>query len=502
MRHSLNKRCPLKALLVYPEYPDTFWSFRHVLSFVRKKAAFPPLGLLTVAALLPQDWEKRLVDTNVRALKDDDLAWADLVFVSAMIVQKSSAKAVIARCKAAGKTVVAGGPVFTTQPEQFSEVDHLILNEAETTLPMFLEDLARGAPGRIYTSEARPDITATPAPLWSLINPKDYVSMAVQFSRGCPFNCEFCDIIVMNGRVPRTKTPSQLLAELDGLHARGWRGNVFVVDDNFIGNKVAVKALLGELIGWQKARRYPFAFMTEASTNISDDAPLLRDMSAANFSRVFLGIETPSEDGLKECGKFQNTGRDLADTVLALHAHGMQVMGGFIVGFDSDSEGIFDAQIRFIQRVGIVTAMVGVLTALPQTRLWRRLAREDRLLGETTGGNTDGHLNFVPKMDAGTLVSGYRRIVSTIYSPREYYARIHTFLRAYRPTARTRISLTELGAFAQSAWRIGLLSRSRFLYWKLIFSTLFTRIRALPVAVELAICGLHFERVAASVARS
>lgn len=492
-------RCFLKVLLVYPECPDTFWSYKHILSFVGRRATFPPLGLLTVAALLPPDWEKRLVDTNTRRLADEDLAWADMVFVGAMIVQKERAKAIIARAKAAGKTVVAGGPVFTTQPEQFEGVDHFVLDEAEVTLPAFLADLERGEAKPMYTSNVRPDITRSPMPLWSLLRIKDYVAMAVQFSRGCPFECEFCDIVIMNGRVPRTKTPEQLLAELDALYAAGFRGQVFVVDDNFIGNKVAVKRLLPKLAAWQKAHRYPFILLTEASMNLADDEQLMSMMSAANFSKVFLGIETPNVESLQECGKFQNAGRDLVEAVETIHAHGMQVMGGFIVGFDNDSEGIFDAQIQFIQQVGIVVAMVVVLTALPKTRLWKRLEAENRLLGDSAGGSTTGHLNFVPCMDREMLIAGYQRILSTLYSPPEYYARIHTLLRHYRHTARARVSLTDMRALVQSLVRIGLLSRSRFLYWKLLFSTLFTCRSALPVAVDLAISGLHFERIAAAV---
>ncbi len=488
----------MKVLLVYPEYPDTFWSYKHVLSFVGKRATFPPLGLLTVAAMLPPDWDKRLVDVNTRRLADEDLAWADLIFIGAMIVQKEGAKAIIARAKAAGKTVVAGGPVFTTQPEQFEGVDHFVLDEAEVTLPAFLADFERGEAKPMYTSDQRPDITRSPMPLWSLLRIKDYVAMAVQFSRGCPFECEFCDIVMMNGRVPRTKTPEQLLAELDTLHAVGWRGQVFIVDDNFIGNKVAVKRLLPKLAAWQQAHRYPFTLLTEASMNLADDEQLMSMMSAANFSKVFLGIETPSIESLNECGKFQNAGRNLAAAVETIHAHGMQVMGGFIVGFDSDSEGIFDAQIQFIQQVGIVVAMVVVLTALPRTRLWKRLKAENRLLCDSLGGSTTGHLNFVPHMDRETLIVGYQRILSTLYSRMEYYARIHTLLRHYRHTARAHVTLTDVRALFQSLVRIGLFSRSRFLYWRLLLSTLFTCRRALPVAVDLAISGLHFERIAAA----
>ncbi len=486
----------VNALLIYPKYPDTFWSFKHVLKFVSRKAAFPPLGLLTVAAMLPEGWGKRLIDVNVAELNDEDIEWADLVFISAMIVQKDSAQEIISRCKAHGKNVVAGGPVFTLQPEKFKEVDYFVLNEAEVTLPLFLKDLKEGKPKHIYTSDEKPDIAKTPVPLWSLINFDDYVSLAVQYSRGCPFNCEFCDIVVMNGRIPRTKTPGQMMNELQAVYDAGGRGSLFIVDDNFIGHKANVKQMLLELIKWQKERAYPFSFFTEASTNLADDEELMQMMSAANFFKVFLGIETPCVDSLKECGKMQNVSRDLAEAVRVIQRNGMQVMGGFIVGFDNDSETIFDAQIKFIQQTGVVTAMVGLLTVVPHTRLWHRLKAEGRLLTEATGENTDGTLNFTPKMGKEKLVEGYKRIISTIYSQKYYYQRLDVFLKNYRSTVKSRITKKDLIAFLKSVWSIGILSNARLLYWKLILKTSLTKPRAVPIAVELAIMGIHFEKVA------
>lgn len=486
----------MNILLAYPQYPDTFWSFKHALKFVKKKAAFPPLGLLTVAAMLPSDWSKRLVDVNVAALKDEDIAWADLVFVSAMLVQQDSAREIIRRSKILGKTVVAGGPAFSAQPEMFPDVDHFVLNEAEVTLPPFLDDLQNGRPQRIYASGEKPDITRTPIPLWSLVNFKNYATMAVQYSRGCPFDCEFCDIVVLNGRVSRTKTPAQMVAEFQALYDAGWRRAVFIVDDNFIGNKVQVKKMLRELIRWQKAYRYPYMLLTEASLNLADDTELMQLMSTANFSKVFLGIETPCLDSLRECGKGQNVTRDLAESVKTIHQHGMQVMGGFILGFDSDTESIFETQIRFIQRIGVATAMVGLLTALPHTRLWHRLKKEGRLVGESSGENTAADLNFVPRMGRDKLLRGYQTVVKTIYSPRRYYQRINNFLKTYRPTAKGRPSRDDIMALFRSMWRIGVFSRSCLLYWKLLAKTALTKFRALPVAVELAIYGLHFQRCA------
>jgi len=490
----------MKVLLVYPEYPDTFWSFKHVLSFVSKKAAFPPLGLLTIAAMLPPEWEKKLVDANVSKLMDEQILWADMVFISAMIVQKENAAEIIQRCKSLGRKVVAGGPFFTTQHENFPQVDCFVLNEAEVTLPLFLEDLKNGKLKHVYTSTERPDITKTPLPLWDLIRFRDYATMLVQHSRGCPFNCEFCDIVIMNGNVPRTKAAGQFMTELTSLYNAGWRGGVFIVDDNFIGNKINVKKMLPLLVAWQKAHHYPFTFLTEASTNLADDQELMSLMSAANFNKVFLGIETPNVDSLKECGKFQNVSRNLVDTIRVIQRNGMQVMGGFIVGFDSDTESVFDAQINFIQQVGVVTAMVGLLAALPQTRLWHRLKAEGRLLAETTGNHMDGSMNFVPKMRKEKLIAGYRRIMSTIYSPKFYYPRIETLIRNYKHTARSRVSWGSVKAFFESMWRIGIFSRAGPYYWRLLFKIFFTRIKSFPLAVELSVYGFHFEKCARKAA--
>ena len=491
----------MNILLVYPKYPDTFWSFKHSLKFISKRAAFPPLGLLTVAAMLPEGWQKKLLDLNVEPLLDEQLAWADLVFISAMIVQKESALQVIKRCKALGKKIVAGGPVFTTQHEQFQDVDYFVLNEAEITLPLFLDDLAGGRPKHIYTSEARPCLTRTPVPLWSLIDIKNYATMAIQYSRGCPFNCEFCDIIIMNGRVPRLKSIEQMQNEFQALYDAGWRRSVFIVDDNFIGNTPKVKELLPALIKWQKEHRFPFTLLTEVSANLANDEELMQMMCAANFFKVFMGLETPNHASLVECGKNQNIAKKMSEVVDTIHRHGMQVMGGFIVGFDHDPDNIFELQVRFIQQIGVVTAMVGILTALPQTRLWHRLKAEGRLLSDATGENTDGLLNFKPKMEKEKLIAGYQRLLTTLYSHKHYYQRIHTFLRNYTPTARTRLTKEDLVAFIRAAWRLGILSGARFRYWQLIVKIIFVKRKALPIAVELAIHGFHFEKVLKRVCR-
>jgi radical SAM superfamily enzyme YgiQ (UPF0313 family) len=488
----------MKVLLLYPEFPDTFWSFKHALKFIGKKAALPPLGLLTVAALLPSQWEKRLVDVNVRPLREKDLAWADLVFISGMIVQQDSARELIARCHAAGKTIVAGGPLFTLGYEQFPEVDYFVLNEAEVTLPEFLSDFARGVARRVYASTEFPDIRQTPAPLWALADMKRYASMSVQFSRGCPFDCEFCNITAMFGHRPRTKTTAQIIAELDGLHQAGWRGTVFFVDDNFIGNQHLLKAeLLPALIQWQHGRRGT-QFFTEASINLADDEELMRLMVQAGFNQVFIGIETPEAAGLAECNKRQNQRRDLIADVKRIQRAGLEVQGGFIVGFDSDTPTIFARQIEFIQKSGIVTAMVGMLQAVPGTKLHQRLDDQGRLLGRTTGNNLDGTTNFVSRMNRETLREGYRGLMAYLYAPGPYYRRIRTFLREYAPPKiADSLHWRDFLAFLRANVRLGILGRERFQYWSLLIWTCCRCPSHFSLAVALSIYGYHFRRTCA-----
>ncbi len=492
-----------RILLLYPEFPDTFWSFKHALKFVRKQAALPPLGLLTVAAMLPAEWEKRLIDLNVARLGDADLDWAELVFISGMIAQRESARALIARCRSSGKTVVAGGPLFTSGHAEFADVDHFVLNEAEVTLPEFLRDLESGCPRRIYTAANFPALEATPVPLWELADLRCYGSMCIQYSRGCPFDCEFCDVTAKFGHRSRTKSAGQVITELDALVAAGWRGAVFFVDDNFIGNKRRLREeLLPALIGWQEQRRHPFTFYTEASINLADDKALTRDIVAAGFDSVFVGIETPDEAGLAECNKRQNRGRDLLADVKRLQHAGLEVQGGFIVGFDSDTPSIFRRQIEFIQNSGITTAMVGMLNALPGTRLFERLRSEGRLLGQSSGNNVDGTTNFVPKMDMNDLRDGYRHLMATIYAPGPYYRRVRTFLREFQPAKiPSRMDLRKLAAFMRSVVSLGVVGRERFQYWWLLVWTSCRRPSLLPVAVKLAIFGHHFRHCADALVR-
>jgi radical SAM superfamily enzyme YgiQ (UPF0313 family) len=490
-----------KVLMLYPEFPDTFWSFKHALKFVRKRAALPPLGLLTVAAMLPAGWEKRLIDLNVAPLQDAALAWADLVLISGMIAQRDSARTLIARCRAAGKTILAGGPLFTSEHAEFAEVDHFILNEAEVTLPEFLRDFAAGHARRLYSSARLPDLLETPVPLWELAELRRYGSMCLQYSRGCPFDCEFCDVTAKFGHRSRTKSAAQVLAELDALAAVGWRGSVFFVDDNFIGNQRKLREeLLPALTAWQHAHHNRFSFYTEASINLADDEALTRQIVAAGFNAVFIGIETPVEAGLAECNKRQNRGRDLLGDIKRLQHAGLEVQGGFIVGFDCDTLSIFHSQLEFIQSSGIVTAMVGMLTALPGTKLFERLQREGRLLGPSSGNNSDGTTNFLPRMDLQALRDGYRKLLATIYAPSPYYRRVRTFLSEFHPPeVSLKFDVKNCAAFARSVVGLGVLGRERFQYWRLLAWTLFRRPLLLPMAVRLAIYGHHFRRCAAAL---
>lgn len=487
----------MRILLLYPEFPDTFWSFKHALKFVRKKAGAPPLGLLTVAAMLPHGWEKRLIDLNVAGVTQEQLAWADYVFVSAMIVQRDSARALIARCKEAGVKVVAGGPLFTMEHERFPEVDHFVLGEAELTLPPFLSDLALGHVERVYTTAEHPDIQQTPAPLWHLANLKYYDTVSIQFSRGCPFNCDFCNVTSLLGRRPRLKTAEQIIAELDGLYAVGWRKGVFFVDDNFIGNKKQLKEeVLPALIEWRKGKS-GMPFNTEVSINLADDPELMSLMTQAGFNTVFVGIETPNEDSLVECSKTQNKGRDLVESVKRLQRAGLQVQGGFIVGFDNDTPTIFQQQIDFIQKSGIVTAMVGLLQAPMGTRLYERMQREGRLVNDFSGDNADGSTNIIPRMGLDTLREGYRKILGSIYAPKSYYDRVLVFLREYKPPViEAHLDVQHILAFGRSIYQLGIRGVERVHYWKLFFWTLFRRPRLFPLAITLAIYGFHFRRTA------
>jgi radical SAM superfamily enzyme YgiQ (UPF0313 family) len=420
-------------LLVYPEVPqNTYWSYKHTMPFLNKKSAMPPLGLITVASHLPGHLSLRLVDMNVAPLRDEDLLWADAVFVSAMIIQKDSFARVVSRATAMGALVVAGGPYPSGSHEEIHGVDHFILGEAEEIIGPFMQDLLAGNARFLYKSEGKPSLETTRVPRFDLLNFNAYASMSVQYSRGCPFHCEFCDIWKVYGNKPRLKSVPDILKELDALYALGWNGAVFIVDDNFIGNKARVKKeLLPALISWQKAHKYPFRFYTEASINMAEDDALLALMRDAAFNEVFIGIETPSAECLSETGKIQNLKTDMAAAVAKIKSYGFEVMAGFILGFDSDTEDIADRQIAFIQKTGIPRAMVGLLTALPGTDLYNRLKREGRILRASSGNNTDcGAANFVTRMDPEKLREGYCRVLGAIYDEdlKSYFSRCNTVL--------------------------------------------------------------------------
>lgn len=486
----------MNVLLIYPKFPDTFWSFSYALRFIGKKAAFPPLGLLTVAALLPEEWPKRLADENIEALSDENLAWADLAFVGAMAVQRQSAVDIIHRCKSMGLKVVAGGPLFTAEPNAVEQVDHLVLDEAELTLPAFVADMKNGCPKRTYRANSYPDIRKTPIPLWGLINIRRYASLSIQYSRGCPFNCDFCNITALFGRTPRCKAPHQILDELEAIYQTGWRGNIFFVDDNFIGNKRSLKAhLLPALIEWRKNKK-GCVFFTEASINLADDPELMTLMAQAGFDSVFIGIESPDEDSLTECRKVHNKYRDLLQDIKKIHRSGLQVMGGFIVGFDNDTPSIFQRQIDFIQKSGIVSAMVGMLQAAPGTRLFERLTREQRVCSDFSGDNVDGRTNIIPSMGLDHLIKGYRVIMKQIYSPSKYYRRVRCILKELKkPAATVPADLQRFLAFFRACLRLGILGKERYQYWRLLMWTMVRRPRLMPLAVTLAIYGYHYRKI-------
>jgi len=487
----------MNVLLVYPRHPDTFWSFQHVLRFVGKRSAFPPLGLLTVAAMLPREWNLRLVDTNVAALCDADLIWADWVMLSGMIVHRESARDIARLAAAWGKPVIAGGPLFTTGSAGFPEIPHFVIGEAELVIEELVRDMEAGAVKPRYRADAFPDLSTTPVPRWDLIDPRHYVTMPVQFSRGCPFDCEFCDIVAMYGRVPRTKAPARVVAELEALHRAGWRDMVFIVDDNFIGHKKRVRELLQALVEWRESRATPIGFLTEASVNLADEPGLLDLMVRAGFKKVFVGLETPVTESLEECRKVQNGKRDLVEAVRVIQRSGLQVMGGFIIGFDNDPRDVFRRQFEFVQSAGVVTAMVGLLTALPQTRLYARLAKEGRMIAETIGDNTSAVLNFIPRLDRDHLFAGYRELMRSLYAPENYYARIREFLSVWQPRGpRLRFAFSDARAFARSLWELGIRAPGRFAFWRLLWGTLITSPRKLQAAMELAIIGHHFRVVA------
>jgi radical SAM superfamily enzyme YgiQ (UPF0313 family) len=488
----------MNILLVNPEIPDTYWGFKHALRFTRKKSLNIPLGLITVASMLPREWNKKLTDMNVSALKNDDIGWADLVFISAMSVQSASVKELIQRCRSLNRKMVAGGPLFTEEYESYPDIDYLVLNEAEITLPEFIDDLEKGSPRHVYSTNMFADLGSSPLPDYSLLQKGKYAMAGIQYSRGCPFDCEFCDITALFGHRVRTKTPAQIIDELDLILSTGWRGSVFFVDDNFIGHKQKLKKeLLPEIVKWMQRNDYPFNFTTEASINLADDSELMQMMVMAGFEKVFVGIETPEEVSLSECNKVQNIKRNMILSVDAIQKAGMEVTAGFIVGFDNDPSNIFQKQIEFIQKSGIVTAMVGLLNAPKLSRLYRRLKEEGRILDNFTGDNTDYTMNFKPVMDKEKLMNGYQKIIHGIYSNKAYYQRVLLYLKKFNPPFlhKARLDIEALSSLFKSVLVLGILKKERRYYWNLFFWSLFRKPEVFKLAIRYSIYGYHFRKV-------
>jgi radical SAM superfamily enzyme YgiQ (UPF0313 family) len=489
----------MKALLIYPRFPDTYWSFKHALSFLGKRAAQPPLGLMTVAALLPSPWNKRLVDENVERLRDRDLQWADVAFISAMHIQKDALFAILARCRSLGLRTVVGGPIASSLSAAEINADHVVIGEAEDVIPTLAGHIEQGLARPVYQAQERPALEKTPLPDLSLIKMNRYSTMTVQYSRGCPFNCEFCDIIEIYGRRPRTKSVEQVIAELNQLRAAGWRDSVFIVDDNFIGNKARARELCAALVRWRSQSRTRFGFITEASLNLAEDPEMMQLMKDAGFQSVFLGIETPDESGLVAANKLQNTRRSLLESVAIIQSYGMQVMGGFILGFDTDREDIFDRMTEFIQSSGIPIAMVGLLQAIPGTQLFRRLWREGRILHAGAGNNTSVSLNFLPRMDATRLIEGYRSVLKQIYSSEAYFKRVKLYLSRIQTAPREKhlkqrwLTRANMRALAHSIVRQGVFGRQRWSYWKFLAAAATRYRRSFGIAMTLAVMGYHFQ---------
>jgi radical SAM superfamily enzyme YgiQ (UPF0313 family) len=467
----------MNVLLLYPRFPKSFWSFEKTLELLDRKAMLPPLGLITVAALLPQEWNFKLADRNIRDVTEAEWTWADVVILSAMIVQKEDLLYLIREAKRRNKKVAVGGPYPTSIPDDAltAGADYLILDEGEITLPLFVEAIERGETSGTFRSDGvKPDVTNTPIPRFDLLEFDAYSEMSVQFSRGCPFQCEFCDIIVLYGRKPRTKTPTQLLAELDRLYELGWRRSIFMVDDNFIGNKRNVKLFLKDLQPWMVEHHYPFSFATEASVDLAKDQELMDAMVACNFGAVFLGIETPDEESLKLTQKFQNTRDSLSESVKSIARSGLRVMAGFIIGFDGEKPGAGRRVVQFVEQTTIPTAIFSMLQALPDTALWHRLEKEGRLRSKSGNINQTTLMNFVPTRPIEEIAREFIDAFWELYEPKKFLDRTYRhFLLLGEATypkkgksSQKKMNWVAIRALAIVAWRQGLLRETRWQFWR------------------------------------
>ena len=488
----------MRVLLVYPRFPKSFWSFEEAIALVGRKAFLPPLGLITVAAILPQEWEFKLVDCNVREVTTDEWEWADLVILSAMIVQKEDFNTQIQTAKQYGKPVAVGGPYATALPHEAEATgaDYLVLDEGEITLPMFVEALERGETSGKFRADEKPDVTQTPIPRYDLLELEAYDNMSAQFSRGCPFQCEFCDIIVLYGRKPRTKTPAQLIAELDRLYELGWRRSIFVVDDNFIGNKRNVKLLLRELKVWMAEKNYPFTLNTEASVDLAQDPELMDLMVEANFNSVFLGIETPDEDSLVLTKKHQNTRDPLSEAVKTIMRHGLRVTAGFIIGFDGEKPQAGDRIIEFVENTSITLAMFSMLQALPDTALWHRLQKEGRMLDQGANINQTTLMNFTPTRPIEEIATEYVRAFWELYDPQNYLDRAYNqYLMIGEPKhdrPSRKIDRTTLRAMLLIFWRQGIVRKTRWTFWRYLFHMYRAKPKLWGSYLSMCALGEHF----------
>ena len=485
----------MRVLLLYPLFPKSFWSFEKTLALVDCKALMPPLGLITVAAILPQEWEFKLVDRNIQEITESDWDWAELVIISGMIVQKQDLLVQMAAAKARNKLVAVGGPYATTSPHEVQAADFLILDEGEITLPMFIAAIKRGDRSGTFRATEKPAVTETPIPRYDLLDMSAYDNMSVQFSRGCPFQCEFCDIIVLYGRKPRTKTPKQLLAELQYIYDLGWRGAVFMVDDNFIGNKRNVKLLLKELKVWMAQRNYPFGITTEASVDLAQDDELMELMVECNFKKVFLGIETPDQESLALTSKFQNTRDPLSESIDKITRAGMQVMAGFIIGFDGEKPQAGDRIVQFVEQTEIPLAMFSMLQALPSTALWDRLEKEGRLLNSAANINQTTLMNFVPTRDIEEIATEYVNAFWQLYDPAAYLDRIFRYymkLGAAKNVVSKRTSIRTIRALLLILWKQGVLAATRIQFWTNLIQVLIKKPRQLEIYLTLCAYLEHF----------